>query len=230
MSTFLLPKKICHKLDSIVRRFLALKSWNSICQPKSKGGLGFRKFSDFNKALVSKIAWSILQKSEKLRCTTLSAKYLKSDVVLVSSLQVKGASWIWQDAVKMHGNNPTWSLLSSLQTICHQNLGTATPPLQNSELSASLLKNYMPKMKTGSFFSRTPQKPLYGSRVNVKMWTVLLSWAAKQLEGFRNAGLIGTLDISPDFVIHLHMVSPSGLMVQTGTAQFHPLFNTKYFL
>ncbi|KAL0412514.1 UNVERIFIED_CONTAM: putative ribonuclease H protein [Sesamum radiatum] len=100
MSTYLLPKKICHQLDSTVRRFwwkttaseeknqfLALKSWNSICQPKSKGGLGFRKFSDFNKALVSKIAWNILQKSEKLWCTTLSAKYLKNDVVLVSSLQ-----------------------------------------------------------------------------------------------------------------------------------------------
>ncbi|KAL0402832.1 UNVERIFIED_CONTAM: LINE-1 retrotransposable element O protein [Sesamum radiatum] len=113
MSTFLLPKSICNKMDSIVRRFwwqtkkmepgknfLALKSWNSICQPKSKGGLGFQKFFDFNEALLSKIAWNILQKSDKLWCQILSAKYLRHSADFDSNLQVQGASWIWQDVVK----------------------------------------------------------------------------------------------------------------------------------
>ncbi|KAL0285093.1 UNVERIFIED_CONTAM: hypothetical protein Sangu_2794800 [Sesamum angustifolium] len=68
MSSFILLKKICHKLDAIVRRFwwktelaensnhfIALKSWSAICTPKSKGGLGFPKFADINRALFSKI-------------------------------------------------------------------------------------------------------------------------------------------------------------------------------
>ncbi|KAL0408606.1 UNVERIFIED_CONTAM: putative ribonuclease H protein [Sesamum radiatum] len=113
MSTFLLPKTICNKMDATVRRFwwqsqssdqrksfLALKSWKSICLPKNKGGLGFRYFSDFNKALMSKISWKILQKSDSLWCQMLSAKYLKNGTEINSSLQVKRASWVWQDVIK----------------------------------------------------------------------------------------------------------------------------------
>ncbi|KAL0322482.1 UNVERIFIED_CONTAM: putative mitochondrial protein [Sesamum angustifolium] len=113
MSTFLVPKKTCLKLDAIIRRFwwkaetiengdqfLALKSWKSICLPKNKGGLGLQNFSDFNKALVSKLAWQIFQKSKKLWCQVLIAKYLRNGTELFSSVQVQGASWIWQDVVK----------------------------------------------------------------------------------------------------------------------------------
>ncbi|KAL0312770.1 UNVERIFIED_CONTAM: hypothetical protein Sradi_5676300 [Sesamum radiatum] len=113
MSTFLFPKKTCLKLDAIIRRFwwkaesigngdqfLALKSWKSICIPKNKGGLGLRNFSDFNKALVSKLSWQIFQKSEKLWCQVLISKYLRNGTEFLSCVQVKGASWIWQDVVK----------------------------------------------------------------------------------------------------------------------------------
>ncbi|KAL0320092.1 UNVERIFIED_CONTAM: hypothetical protein Sradi_5270700 [Sesamum radiatum] len=82
------------------KHFLALRSWQAICQQKNKGGLGFRKFADFNKALVSKICWNISQKSDKLWCQVIRAKYLKNNTVLESSLQVASASWTWQDAVK----------------------------------------------------------------------------------------------------------------------------------
>lgn len=50
MQTFLLSKKMCDKMDGIVRRFfwgyndakrhLCLKAWDNICAPKASGGLG----------------------------------------------------------------------------------------------------------------------------------------------------------------------------------------------
>ncbi|KAL0340492.1 UNVERIFIED_CONTAM: hypothetical protein Sradi_4566000 [Sesamum radiatum] len=113
MSTFLFPRKTCLKLDAIIQRFwwkaetiengdqfLALRSWKSICLLKNKGGLGLRNFSDFNKALVSKLAWQIFQKLEKLWCQVIIAKYLRTGTELFSSVQVQEASWIWHDVVK----------------------------------------------------------------------------------------------------------------------------------
>uniref|UniRef100_A0A803PIZ4 Reverse transcriptase n=1 Tax=Cannabis sativa TaxID=3483 RepID=A0A803PIZ4_CANSA len=66
MSTFLLPKSICEAMDSVVRKFwwvgssdkthfLTRTNWDSLCNPRSYGGLGFKKFRTFNFALVSKL-------------------------------------------------------------------------------------------------------------------------------------------------------------------------------
>lgn len=68
MATFRIPKGVCNNLDAIVRHFwwgaksrsnnyLALKSWDSICKNKAEGGLGFKKFHNFNLALLVKLGW-----------------------------------------------------------------------------------------------------------------------------------------------------------------------------
>lgn len=69
MSSFEVTKKVCDALDSQSRRFwwnpkkqngsyLAWKFWDHLCQPKGKGGLGFR----YAKGIFStKSAYRIIQ-------------------------------------------------------------------------------------------------------------------------------------------------------------------------
>ena len=70
MSSFNIPTKICDKLDALARRFwwkpkaldgkfVAWKAWDKLCQPKCKGGLGFKKAKDCNKALLAKLTWMV---------------------------------------------------------------------------------------------------------------------------------------------------------------------------
>lgn len=70
MSIFRLPNGICISTDSIVRIFywigilnknhyLALISWNKICLSNDYGGLGIRKFEDFNITMLAKATWDI---------------------------------------------------------------------------------------------------------------------------------------------------------------------------
>uniref|UniRef100_A0A803Q2T5 Reverse transcriptase domain-containing protein n=1 Tax=Cannabis sativa TaxID=3483 RepID=A0A803Q2T5_CANSA len=74
------------ELDAIVRKFWwngslenqymwAAKSWNSICQPKMLGGLGFRRFEDINHALLAKLAWMLACGINRPWCDIMKGKY-----------------------------------------------------------------------------------------------------------------------------------------------------------
>lgn len=65
MQSFLLPRSLLQKMDRKIKNFfwgfaddtqhhLHLKSWNSICQPKTMGGLGLRLMTDLNYSLLTK--------------------------------------------------------------------------------------------------------------------------------------------------------------------------------
>lgn len=64
-SSFLLPQKVCTKLDTIHRIFFwnwthsklttPLISWNTICQPKAQGGIGLRKIRPLNQDFIAKL-------------------------------------------------------------------------------------------------------------------------------------------------------------------------------
>lgn len=65
MSTVNLSMSICKYMDTLVskfwrgvksKRFMALKFWNSIYNPKCAGGL-IRKFEYINAALLAKMGW-----------------------------------------------------------------------------------------------------------------------------------------------------------------------------
>ena len=108
MSTFRVPDGVCNELDALIRkfwwgtnksgRFLALKCWDSICQPKEFGGLGFRKFRDINSALLSKLGWNLLTEENKLWISLVKAKYLKNSNFFDYHLK-NGVSFSWRSIV-----------------------------------------------------------------------------------------------------------------------------------
>jgi len=63
-SCFRVLESMCNKLDAIIRAFwwrhdlrtrkLHQVNWEKICKPKRMGGLGIKKFSYINQAMVSK--------------------------------------------------------------------------------------------------------------------------------------------------------------------------------
>ena len=108
MSSFQLPKFKCHRIDAKLRDFfwgfldskhhLYPKAWNSLCMPKFIGGLSFRRAFDLNKALISKLGWSICMKSNKPWVKLLRAKYLRGRNLLTATAK-SNASSIWKGII-----------------------------------------------------------------------------------------------------------------------------------
>ena len=76
MQTARIPMHTCEQLDRLNRNFLwgdtssskkvHLTNWDMVCRPKCSGGLGIKKTSDMNKAMLTKANWRIMQKDEGL--------------------------------------------------------------------------------------------------------------------------------------------------------------------
>lgn len=70
MSVYRLPKKCIKEIDQICASFLwsgptisphkAKISWDKVCKPKEKGGLGLRSLEEMNKVCCLKLIWRIL--------------------------------------------------------------------------------------------------------------------------------------------------------------------------
>ena len=106
MSSFSIPNKVCNRMDALTRRFwwnpnkreggfLAWKDWDSLCCPRSKGGLGFKKSKTMNSALLAKLAWMITAKRDSLCMRILKAKYRVKDEWL-SLDAARHASPVWK--------------------------------------------------------------------------------------------------------------------------------------
>ncbi|XP_030923696.1 uncharacterized protein LOC115950621 [Quercus lobata] len=109
MIDFQFPKNLCEQLDAIVCRFWwnpksksgpywTPISWSSSCRPQKEGGLGFRKFRDFNQALLSKLAWWVLYGKDCLCIEVLRAKY-KVHHNWLNQAPHSNASLVWKSLI-----------------------------------------------------------------------------------------------------------------------------------
>lgn len=95
LSYFKLTEQEAHKCDSVLNNFFwgnhsgrkapQMKAWDTICLPANHGGLGIKKFSDFNKAMLGRQAWRILHNRDCLLSRVYFAKYCKDKANYVFS-------------------------------------------------------------------------------------------------------------------------------------------------
>ncbi|XP_057791322.1 uncharacterized mitochondrial protein AtMg00310-like [Salvia miltiorrhiza] len=105
MQCFRLPDSICDDMHRICAAFwwgdkenerhLHWKRWDKLCIPKDKGGMGFRDFKVFNKALVAKQVWRMLTRPDSLVTRVFRAKYFKDGDLLNTPVPAR-ASYVWR--------------------------------------------------------------------------------------------------------------------------------------
>ncbi|RVW44650.1 Uridine-cytidine kinase C [Vitis vinifera] len=90
MSVFRMPKSVARRIEKLQRNFLwgganggskvHLVRWEVVCADKDKGGLGLRKITLLNKALLGKWIWRFACAKEELWKKVLEAKYGKEEL------------------------------------------------------------------------------------------------------------------------------------------------------
>jgi hypothetical protein len=112
MSIFQLPKVFCSKINSLMEKFwqgtnkkengIHWMKWERLGLSKAKGGggggLGFRDFNIFNKALLSKQVWRLWKVLDSLTAQIVKAKYCPNVEVLDAGLGNK-PSFVWRSIV-----------------------------------------------------------------------------------------------------------------------------------
>ncbi|XP_065620312.1 uncharacterized mitochondrial protein AtMg00310-like [Quercus suber] len=111
MSCFLLPMKLCKELIGMIRQFwwgqvknekkLAWLSWDKMCLPKEKGGLGFCDLKSFNLALLAKQGWRLQINSTSLFSHVCKAKYFPRCSFVEASLGLR-PSYAWRSLMAAH--------------------------------------------------------------------------------------------------------------------------------
>lgn len=113
MSHILLPKPLLDDLTGIMRYFwwkgnnpdnnkksLCLSAWKKICIPKGAGGLGFRDLFSLNEALITGLAWRMINNPDSLWAQLLKSKYFPN----TSFWRTKTygpKSWTWSSILKV---------------------------------------------------------------------------------------------------------------------------------
>jgi hypothetical protein len=105
MSIFLLPTELCKELNRVMQNFwwshkendkkIHWMSWEKLGRAKDQGGLGFRDIVCFNKALLAKQCWRLMQYPESLAAKIIKAKYFFNGSFMSANLGNR-PSYAWR--------------------------------------------------------------------------------------------------------------------------------------
>ncbi|KAJ9546729.1 hypothetical protein OSB04_019272 [Centaurea solstitialis] len=93
MAVFLFPSNVIHELEALCRDFLWAQgnssrgkckvAWDAVCKPLSCGGLGIKRLSVWNRALLAKHLWDICSCRDSLWVSWTTRIYVRQDSVWV---------------------------------------------------------------------------------------------------------------------------------------------------
>ncbi|KAL5574791.1 hypothetical protein UlMin_016490 [Ulmus minor] len=102
-----MPKSLIKDIHRLISRFwwgsnagqkkIHWAKWEILCQPKEKGGLGFRNLKGFNKALLAKQGWRLIRFPDSLVGKMLKACYFPNCSFLEAKVGGGGSpSYTWR--------------------------------------------------------------------------------------------------------------------------------------
>jgi hypothetical protein len=105
MSVFLLPRALCKEINSHMRKFwwghkenthrVNWMSWKNMGLSKEAGGMGFRDFTLFNKALLAKQSWRLWHHPKSLVARIMKEKYYPGCSILEAEIG-RRSSFAWR--------------------------------------------------------------------------------------------------------------------------------------
>ncbi|XP_055962295.1 uncharacterized protein LOC130015681 [Mercurialis annua] len=105
MNCFKFPKSLIDAIERLCNKFwwgssdvakrIHWAKWNLLCRSKCKGGLGFRDLECFNKSLLAKQGWRILDQPESLMARMFKGRYFKNSSFLEAKCP-RTASYTWK--------------------------------------------------------------------------------------------------------------------------------------
>ncbi|KAM6584731.1 hypothetical protein CsatB_011733 [Cannabis sativa] len=108
MSCFIIPEGTCEEIEKLMARYwwgsfqskrkIHWRAWQKLCFSKRKGGLGFRRFVQYNQALLAKQAWRVLINPTSILAQVLKARYFPQQSFLEAT-ESSHPSQIWRGIV-----------------------------------------------------------------------------------------------------------------------------------
>lgn len=105
MNLFLILDEVCDNISVLMNGYwwgqghigkgIRWKSWKNMCVPKEAGGLGFRKFRDFNISMLAKQGWRLINNDNPLVTQCIKAKYYSKGDFLTAKLG-QNPSYMWR--------------------------------------------------------------------------------------------------------------------------------------
>ena len=110
LSLFTIPTHVANKIEKLQRDFLwsnskiHLVGWDKVCAPIANGGLGIRKLTTFNKALLGKWLWRFGKEEDQLWRRVVASKYGEDWGGGGMDLKAgEESSWVWFVERYLHG-------------------------------------------------------------------------------------------------------------------------------